>query len=52
MKDITLDDLTSQGVSLKDAQMALEAYYSSRIEGAKPITAKRLIELLGIKQKG
>jgi hypothetical protein len=45
-KDIELQDLLDEGVSMKDAAMMLEAYYSSRIEGAKKMTPKDLIALI------
>ena len=46
MKDIDLKDLINEGLSVKEASMALEAYCSSRIEGATPMTAKRLAEMI------
>ena len=41
-----IQDLIDEGLTLEDASMALEAYHSSRIEGAKTITAKRLAEMI------
>lgn len=43
---MTIDDLMNEGLSLKEAVMAIEAYYSARLEGAAPITAKRYVELI------
>ena len=45
-KDVNLSDLIAEGLSPQEASMAMEAYYSCRIEGAVKMTAKQLIELV------
>ena len=43
---MTIEELMDEGLSFLDATMALEAYNSSRIEGAEVMTAKRLVKLI------
>lgn len=46
MSEPNLEEMIALGLNLAEANIALEAYYSSRIEGAGPMTANELYDLI------
>ena len=46
MKIPSISEFMKEGLSLSEAQMAIEAMSSACLEGAKPISAKRMVYLM------